>query len=313
MQTIKVIFTVGISASGKTTWAEKFVKENRNYVNVNRDDIRARLFCGGTLDWNKYKFSKSNESAVTAEQRLMIREAIEAKQNIIISDTNLNPKSVNSMLEFLQQFSSVDIDIDIEYKWFDIDILEALRRDRLRKNSVGAEVMYKQYESYCKLREHRMDDELIRKYYSDMKLPKAIIVDVDGTVADMTGIRKPFDWDKVSLDKPIEEIIFFVRQLVYHRGYHVLFFSGRDGVCYDDTYKWLSEHVVLPDGTWELHTRPEGNTEKDWVIKDRLFEEFALGKYDVKFAIDDRPQMIRHWWFKRGIKCLACANPYLEF
>ena len=37
---MKAILTIGVSASGKTTWAEQFVKENEWWVNINRDDIR---------------------------------------------------------------------------------------------------------------------------------------------------------------------------------------------------------------------------------------------------------------------------------
>ena len=35
-----------------------------------------------------------------------------------------------------------------------------------------------------------------------MAKEKAIIVDVDGTLADMRGVRSPFEWDKVLQDKP---------------------------------------------------------------------------------------------------------------
>jgi len=43
---IKVL--VGVSGSGKTTWATKFINENPKWVRVSRDDIRRQLV--GTLD-----------------------------------------------------------------------------------------------------------------------------------------------------------------------------------------------------------------------------------------------------------------------
>ena len=43
----------------------------------------------------------------------------------------------------------------------------------------------------------------------------AIIVDVDGTLADMRGVRGPFEWDKVHLDKPHQDIIDLVRDLCF--------------------------------------------------------------------------------------------------
>ena len=38
-----VIINIGIPASGKSTWSKEFVKNNRNYVRVNRDDMRLML------------------------------------------------------------------------------------------------------------------------------------------------------------------------------------------------------------------------------------------------------------------------------
>ena len=39
----------------------------------------------------------------------------------------------------------------------------------------------------------------------------AIIVDVDGTLADMRGVRGPFEWDKVQLDRPHQDVIELVQ------------------------------------------------------------------------------------------------------
>lgn len=51
---MKLILTVGISASGKTTW----VNNSRLYntVNINRDDIRFNIVQPGS-NWKTYKSS----------------------------------------------------------------------------------------------------------------------------------------------------------------------------------------------------------------------------------------------------------------
>lgn len=49
---MKAIITVGISGSGKTTWAE----QQEGFININRDDIRFDYFCGGVRDWKLYSF-----------------------------------------------------------------------------------------------------------------------------------------------------------------------------------------------------------------------------------------------------------------
>lgn len=87
---MKVIFTRGISASGKTTWAEQFIKDNPTFVNINRDDIRWELFTGGVPDWGKYKFTKGNERLVSDRQTELVIEAVRNGKSMIISNTNLN-------------------------------------------------------------------------------------------------------------------------------------------------------------------------------------------------------------------------------
>ena len=58
---MKLILTVGISASGKTTWAET---QKHCMVNINRDNIRFNIVQPGS-DWKTYKHNKKNEKRVT--------------------------------------------------------------------------------------------------------------------------------------------------------------------------------------------------------------------------------------------------------
>ena len=80
--------TVGVSASGKTTWA----KEQKHCVNINRDDIRFNIVQPGS-DWSTYKFTKVNESRVTEIENVIAERAVKFETNIIISNTNLNSKT----------------------------------------------------------------------------------------------------------------------------------------------------------------------------------------------------------------------------
>ena len=59
--TPKLVITVGISASGKSTWANA----QENYRVICRDDIRGRLF--PEYHQGDYKMTKMKESRVSAE------------------------------------------------------------------------------------------------------------------------------------------------------------------------------------------------------------------------------------------------------
>jgi len=93
---------------------------------------------------------------------------------------------------------------------------------------------------------------------------KAIIVDVDGTLADMKGVRGPFDWDKVSLDKPYLDIIEMIQDFASLNKYKIIITTGRDGSCMQDTVNWLVEYKVPFD---DFYMRPEGDFRKDNIIK----------------------------------------------
>jgi len=129
------------------------------------------------------------------------------------------------------------------------------------------------------------------------RLPKAIIVDIDGTLAKMNG-RGPFDWHRVSED----DINPAVQLLVGLASYYceIIIFSGRDSVCRQATVDWLREHKI----PWNnLFMRPQGNFEKDAIIKRRLYDEHVLGKYDIQFVVDDRNQVVDMWRKDLGLTC----------
>ena len=58
--------------------------------------------------------------------------------------------------------------------------------------------------------------------------------------------------------------------------------------------------------------RPQGSFEKDTKVKEDLFWENVADNYNVLFAIDDRPCIIR-LWRELGIETICVSNPYIEF
>ena len=151
-----------------------------------------------------------------------------------------------------------------------------------------------------------------------MEKQLAIIVDVDGTLADMSGIRGPFEWNKVHLDKPHKDIIELVQNLqsigdniedpIYGHinfipRYKIIITTGRDGVCEEATRKWLADHHILFD---EFFIRKAGDNRKDSIIKSEIYMDHIRPKYDVKFVIDDRDQVV-DMWRSLGLRVLQVA------
>lgn len=147
LQSKNVIFTIGVSASGKSTWAKEFgYPQDPHVIIIERDQIRQRfynwMYNNDQFTWDKWNWSWEN--IVTAKQRIMLELYLQSPQitTIIISDTNCKATTINDIIEHCEQYNS---DVHYYYKLFDIDINEAIKRDSNRVHSVGEEVIEKQF------------------------------------------------------------------------------------------------------------------------------------------------------------------------
>ena len=296
---MKLILTVGISASGKTTW----VNNSRLYntVNINRDDIRFNIVQPGS-NWKTYKFNSGNESKVTQFELRLAESAVKTHENIIISNTNLNPKIRNFWKEYAKKNG-----YEFEIIEFPITLEEAIKRDRLRQNSVGEKVLYKQYQQWL--------EYIGRKTYIPNKdLPKCLIVDIDGTIAKMTN-RGPFEWDKVSHDEPRKFVLDMIEGIVKENDCFVVYLSGRDSVCEPDTRKWIYDNTsdYVFSHNWQLYMRKENDTRKDCIVKEEIFWDKIASKYNVIGVFDDRPQVLQMWHELKLPNVICVGNPFEEF
>lgn len=276
---MKIIYTVGLPASGKSTWARTFTEKNPDWIRVSRDDLRNMR--------GKYWIPKQ-ENLITKLETMCIIEALRDGKNVIVDATNLNKDRVKNQIEMLKQAFP---DLTAQSKRFDIDVEEAIKRDLQRPTSVGEKVIRGMYEKYL------APEPVV--YIEDENLPKAVIFDVDGTLAKMNG-RSPFDWDRVSEDLPKTNIINLAK-LYKSAGYKIIIFTGRDGIARLDTKEWLVDNEVPYD---DVFIRPRGDQRKDSIIKKELFEENIRGKYYIELVVDDRDQVVKMWRKELGLTCL---------
>ena len=132
--------------------------------------------------------------------------------------------------------------------------------------------------------------------------PRAVLVDIDGTVALMAG-RSPFDETRVHEDHPNLPVIEAVRD-AHGSGKRVVFLSGRTETCRGTTITWLRTHIQRDfDGPY---MRPAGDNRKDAIVKRELFDRYVRENYDVAYVIDDRLQVVR-MWRALGLTVLQCA------
>lgn len=275
----KVILTKGLPGSGKSTWAKDYIAKNTGWKRVNKDDLRAMIDNGA--------YSKDNENFVLTVRDNIILSAVKQGYNIIVDDTNLVEKHINHIKELVIGLATVEIK-----DFTDVPLKTCIAQDLKRYASVGEAIIKRMYKDH-------IEPLSVESYTEDASLPKAIIVDIDGTLAKMDG-RSPFDWSKVGDDKCNT----VVKNIVNSYNGTVIIFSGRDSVCREETVKWLSDNGIAYDG---LFMRPEKNQEKDAIIKRRMFDENVKGKFFIEYVLDDRNQVVE-MWRNMGLTCLQVAE-----
>lgn len=141
-----------------------------------------------------------------------------------------------------------------------------------------------------------------------------IIVDIDGTVADLTHRlhwieSSPKNWDAflagVSQDTPIIEVISIVNSYTASGAVDLIFLSGRSDNTRTETSEWLKKHILAP---FQLYMRKAGDHRQDFIVKKELYDR-VFGRYGFKpmFVLDDRPQVIR-MWKQQGVFVIDVSN-----
>jgi predicted kinase len=309
----QLVITRGLPASGKTTWAREWVgKDVGNRVRINRDDLRG-------MGHNGEYVKGITEPVILTLRDAAIEAALRQGINVVCDDTNLSAFQVRELIKVANKTGAEVEVVDMT----DVPLELCLARDHergipdllsVRPEEVGEKVIRDMHMRYLAGKSLPLPVpvvpvssqdavEAVKPYIPLEGTPKAILVDLDGTVALMNG-RRPYDWDRVGEDLPNEPVINAVIAL-YTTGHRIIFMSGRDGICMDQTLMWLDTHI--PFGNWDLYMRPVGDMRKDSVVKAELFDTYVRDRFHVKLVLDDRDQVVG-LWRAMGISCFQVAE-----
>jgi hypothetical protein len=188
-------------------------------------------------------------------------------------------------------------EVRLEIKDFtDVPLDICIERDLKRSNSVGEKVIRQMYSDFIS------KDEVNFRKNRDPNLPNCIIIDIDGTLS-IKGKRSPYDYTKVGQDLLNDDIADIVRMYNKDENIKVFIFSGRDECCRLDTEEWLKNNNITYN---HLVMRGNNDFRKDFIVKREMYDEYISGKYNVKFVIDDRNQVVDMWRKELGLTCLQC-------
>ncbi len=138
---LKAIITVGIPASGKSTFAREIIDQDPSYIEVNRDITRVKEF--NVKGWSEYQYSEENEKIVSDRLYETYRDFYKNGRNIIVTDTNLKLKYLKITLSFLEHLG-----YDVSIRLCKISLLEAVRRNSNRTNPLPTEDIQRQIKTF---------------------------------------------------------------------------------------------------------------------------------------------------------------------
>lgn len=287
----------GLQGSGKSTWARKWVSENPSRrVRVNRDDLRM-------MEYGSYWLGgdPAMERAITDAEHALVRTHLQNRKSVVVDATNLRAATVRAFRKIAEEFNGK---VQFRIQDFPVAVETAIERDRARmaagERGVGEDVIRQTSQRYMRGGSDlpQLDADLYEMilpveggtYAEDSSLPSAWLVDIDGTLAQMTG-RGAYDWNRVDEDEPVEHVIELVKTLK-NAGYTIVVMSGRDGSCEELTRTWLDAWEIPYDELW---MRAAGDMRKDNIVKSELFEAHIRGRYYVRGILDDRDQVVKMW------------------
>lgn len=292
----QILLLVGVPGSGKSTFAKYFIRTEENWMRLCRDDFRMMQFTNSNLNSHE-------EKMITLMLDTSIETLLKNKTNVVIDATHCR---ANYLQHYIDRFNHL---ADISFKVFEEDKQVIAERCEKRYKNTGKlispqtqnkfmnELAQLKQEFDFSIRPLVKQDE-VKVAEQDLSLPKAIICDLDGTLALMNG-RNPFEASHCDTDKlntPVANILKTFAQ----EGYHILLVSGRENKFRDPTITFLTKHTIPYHQLW---MRESKDFRKDAIVKREIFEREIKNKYFIEFVLDDRDQVVELWRKELKLPC----------
>ena len=297
---LQIFILIGAPGSGKSTFARYFLRTEENWMRLCRDDFRAMHFSMGNL-------SQHEEKLIADMIDASVDMLLAKKSNVILDATHCRKEYIN---HYIDQFNHR---ADIRFKVFDADASTLAERCEKRFQSTGKlvpvsvqkkfmeelEVLKKEFDFSPRPKRSVSNHVAVQ----DAALPRAILCDLDGTLALMRD-RNPYDasrCDEDGLNEPVATVL----RIFHDKNYQILFISGREDRFYQPTVRFLEKHAIPYHHLWMRKTK---DFRKDAIIKREIFDAEIAGNYFIEFVLDDRNQVVEMWRKELHLPCFQVNN-----
>ena len=292
---LQILILVGAPGSGKSTFARYFMRTEENWIRLCRDDFRVMQFTSENL-------SNHEERLISEMIDNSIETLLSKKRNVLLDSTHCRREYIE---HYIERFNSL---ADISFKLFDIDEKTLAKRCEQRFKKTGKLIpmnVLKKFVANFEVLKKDFDFSKRPKIaytqpiaIQDTILPKAIVCDLDGTLALMNN-RDPYNathCDEDDLNVPVANVL----RIFYEKGYKILLVTGREERFREPTIRFLEKHSIFFHHLW---MRKIKDFRKDAIIKRELFDTEIAGKYYIDFILDDRNQVVDMWRKELFLPC----------
>lgn len=312
-----ITILVGVSGSGKTTIAKDMLANNSNLIRINRDDLRLALFGVEQTDINYYsrKDFKSCENTITETVEQIMYDNLNKGKDIVLDNTHLQKKYIDDIIRKFNHLATIEIIFVHGTTYPEFAEFKHRLRHRFHEFQSDEKINYidRQWDDFKKLIKN-LDGYRFVYPQEDTKIEmnsakeSVYVFDLDGTLA-LKGDRNIFDEEKVGVDILIENVATVLKALqTTHR---VIFLSGRQDSCKEQTIEWLKKHKLWNDDS-EIYMRKAKDSRCDSIVKEEIVMEQVLPKYHILGVFDDRERVCR-MWYKLGIFCFNVNQGLKKF
>jgi predicted kinase len=291
----QLLLLIGAPGSGKTTFAKYFTRTEENWMRLCRDDFRMMNFSDSLM-------SSREENLISNVLDAAIETLLRKKCNVLLDATHCRAEYLN---HYIEKFNAC---ADISFKCFECDTDELITRCNKRHVETGRYVsatVIKRFVNDLKKLKATFDfsprpltQATFTAEKQDTSLPKAIICDLDGTLA-LMGNRDPYDATESDKDT-LNEVVANVLKTFSDKGYNILLVSGREEIFREPTLRFLEKFAVSYQQLW---MRKAKDYRKDAIIKKEIFDREVAGKYYIEFVLDDRDQVVEMWRKDLKLNC----------
>jgi predicted kinase len=291
----QILILIGAPGSGKSTFARYFIRTEENWMRLCRDDFRAMNFTGALL--SKYEENLISDVFDAAIETLLVK-----KYSVLLDATHCRAEYLN---HYIEKFGAL---ADISFKVFECGTDELIARCTKRHAETG------RYIPENVIRRFVNDLEELKNTFDfsprpmkatsfcaveqDASLPKAVVCDLDGTLA-LIGNRDPYDASLCDRDS-LNEAVATVLKLFAADGYNIILLSGREEIFREPTLRFLAKFNIQYHHLW---MRPAKDFRRDAVVKREIFDREIAGKFYVGFVLDDRNQVVEMWRKELKLNC----------